>query len=208
MHYYSPKSRPGARRIISVTIREVSLKLYSMEGLFSSKDIDLGTKLLLEHLLLPDEGLILDIGTGVGVIGIYALKKNPKLRALMLDINPNAVKIAKLNSRINGVEERTCFLVSNLYDKLKPNLRFSAIYSNPPLSAGWGTVEKIIIGAARHLEKNGFLQMVFYKGENRAIKEARRVFKQIKVVKRKKGYTVLVFSEPQSPEVSRASNDA
>lgn len=208
MHYYSSKSRPGARRIISVTIQGMSLKLYSMEGLFSSKDIDLGTKLLLEYMLLPDEGLILDIGTGVGVIGIYALKKNPKLRAFMLDINPNAVKIARLNSRINGVEERACFLVSNLYDKLEPNIRFSAIYSNPPLSAGWDTVEKIIIGAARHLDKKGFLQMVFYKGENRAIKEAKRAFEQIKVVKRKKGYTVLVFSEPQSPEVSRASNDA
>lgn len=208
MHYYSPKSRPGAKRIITATIRGVSLKLYSMEGLFSSKDIDLGTKLLLEHMLLPNEGLILDLGTGVGVIGIYALKRNPKLKAFMLDINPNAVKIAKLNTRINGVEERASFLVSNLYEKLGPNLKFSAIYSNPPLSAGWNTVEKIITGAARHMEKNGFLQMVFYKGEKRAIKEARRVFAQVNIVKRKKGYTVLLFSEPQGPEVSRASNEA
>ena len=208
MHYYSPKSRPGAKRIITATIRGIPLKLYSMEGLFSSKGIDLGTKLLLEHMLLPNEGLILDLGTGVGVIGIYALKRNPKLRAFMLDINPNAVKIAKLNTRINGVEDRASFLVSNLYEKLDPNLKFSAIYSNPPLSAGWNTVEKIITGAARHLEKNGFLQMVFYKGEKRAIKKASGVFAQINIVKRKKGYTVLLLSEPQGPEVSRASNEA
>ena len=63
------------------------LEFVTSSGVFSHKRIDNGTRLLVESMVLPSEGRVLDLGCGYGVIGITAAKKNPDLRVWMTDVN-------------------------------------------------------------------------------------------------------------------------
>ncbi len=189
MHYYGKGPRRSARRSVTLSLRGVGIELLTPPGLFSVKEVDKGTVLLLENAVVPERGNVLDLGCGYGVIGIFLAKYNPQLRVYMVDINPRAVKIAKLNAKINGVEERVEVLLGNLYDPL-PQVRFSSIFSNPPLAAGKETVNRIIEEAPSWLEEGGMLQVVLAKGGEEALKRANSLFSEVRV-KNLKGYTLL-----------------
>ncbi|MEM1619468.1 MAG: methyltransferase [Fervidicoccaceae archaeon] len=194
-HYYSPRPPRGKLRLILDSVAGIQLKLYTSSGVFSSSRIDPGTRLLLEHLVVPPEGAVLDLGAGIGVIGIFVAKANPRLTIYMSDVNRRALELARLNARANNVEERVRVVESDVYDGLR-GLRFAAVYSNPPLSAGWRVVERMILEAPGVLEDEGFMQAVFARGERRAIELGSRVFESVEVLKRKSGYAVLLFRRP------------
>ncbi len=191
-HYYKPGT-PGKKKLLSAVIRGVSVEFQTYTSLFSGSAIDEGTRLLLEYAEIPDEGRILDIGCGYGVIGVTIAKINPRLKVYMTDINPLAVKAAKINARLNGVEDRVIVLQGNLYEPVE-NLEFTAIYSNPPLSAGREIVEKIIIGAKDHLEPEGHAEFVLARGQTYYVEKARSVYSRVET-RRKKGY-ILLYVKP------------
>src|SRR3990167_7653337 len=58
--------------------------------------------------------LVLDIGTGSGNIAISIAKNTNNVKIIATDISPKALKVAKLNARFHGVENRITFLKSNL----------------------------------------------------------------------------------------------
>jgi len=187
-HYYKVR-HPGKRVLIPLVIRGVSLQFISYTSLFSGSEIDEGTRLLLEHIVLPDNGVVLDVGCGYGVIGITIAKLNPKLRVYMTDIDPLSVRAAKINARLNSVEERVLVFEGDRYDPVK-DLKFNAIYSNPPLSAGMSIVEDIVLGAREHLVENGFAQFVLAKGGDYLAKRAKEIYRSVKITS-KKGYIIL-----------------
>lgn len=47
---------------------------------------------------------VVDIGTGAGVGGIVAADACPKARVVLTDINPKALRLARLNARFAGIE--------------------------------------------------------------------------------------------------------
>ncbi|MEM0045404.1 MAG: methyltransferase, partial [Desulfurococcaceae archaeon] len=161
MHYF--KKTPGKRVLIPLVIHGVSLQFVSYTSLFSGSSVDEGTLLLLENIKMPEEGVVLDVGCGYGIIGITIARLNSKLRVYMTDINPLAVRVSKLNAKINNVGERVTVLEGDRYDPVK-GILFNGIYSNPPLSAGMKVVEDIVLGAKEHLTKDGFAQFVIAKG--------------------------------------------
>ena len=187
-HYYKTTS-PGKRVLIPLVIRGVSLQFISYTSLFSGSSVDEGTRLLLENIVLPESGLVLDVGCGYGVIGITVAKLNPRLRVYMTDINSLSVKVARINARLNSVGDRVVVLQGDKYEPVK-GLKFNAIYSNPPLSAGMSTVEAIILGAKEHLVSSGFAQFVLAKGGDYLAKKAREVYRNVKTTS-KKGYIIL-----------------
>ncbi len=191
-HYYKKPASPGKKILISLYIHGHTFEFVSYQSLFSGTRIDPGTHLLLENIVVPDRGAVLDIGCGYGVIGIVVAKLNPRLRVYMVDINPLAVKAARANVRRNLVEENTVVLHGDLYEPVRDML-FTAIYSNPPFSAGMDVVERIIIEAPRHLTDKGFLQMVVSRAHDRVLRLGQEYFSDVRVVKRKRGYMVLVM---------------
>ncbi|OWJ55367.1 methyltransferase [Pyrodictium delaneyi] len=197
-HYYRPRSRRGPRRLISDHIRGVTVEFYVSSDVFSPDEVDTGTRLLIEHAEVPDKGVVLDLGCGYGAIGITLAKAYPGLRVVMVDINPRAVELAKLNARHNGVDDRVTVLHGNLYEPVE-GMEFNVIISNPPLAAGMATIEEIIRGAPRHLAQGGTLQLVMRKGANRALELMMDVFGDARVALRKKGYTIL-YAKKQSRE--------
>jgi 16S rRNA G1207 methylase RsmC len=191
-HYYKVKTRKGVYILISDFIRGISVEFEVVPGLFSYKHIDEGTKLLLEYAEIPEEGTILDIGCGYGVIGIVIAKLNPKLEVYMTDINKDAVEITKRNILRNRLNpEKVKVLHGNLYEPVK-DLKFNAIYSNPPFSAGMDIVEKIVREAPRYLKHRGTLQIVARKGAEKVRKLMLSVFGNVNILVSKKGYKVLL----------------
>jgi len=191
MHYY--KKTLGRKVLIPLVTHGVSLQFISYTSLFSGSSIDEGTLLLLENIKIPEEGVVLDVGCGYGIIGIVVAKLNPKLKVYMTDINPLAVKIAKQNSRLNNVERRVVVLEGDRYKPVE-NMLFNAIYSNPPLSAGMKVVEDIVLGAREYLARDGFAQFVLAKGGDYLAREAKKVYSQVETVS-KKGY-ILLYLKP------------
>jgi len=191
MHYY--KKTPGRKVIIPLYIHGHTFQFLSYSSLFSGSEVDEGTLLLLENIRVPSEGLVLDVGCGYGVIGIVLAKINPSLRVYMVDINPLAVKASKYNAKLNGVEDRVVVLQGDRYEPVK-NMKFDAIYSNPPLSAGMKIVEDIVLGAREHLREKGLAQFVLAKGGEYLAREARKVYSRVETMS-KKSY-ILMYVEP------------
>lgn len=196
-HYYSSAKRKSLYILISDYIRGVTVEFETAAGLFSYEMVDKGTKLLLEVAEIPESGTVLDLGCGYGVIGIVLAKLNPRLRVYMVDINREAVKLAKRNIKRNGVEDRTTVLLGDLYEPVK-GMKFVAIYSNPPLAAGMDVVKRIIIEAPNYLEPGGTLQIVVRKGAEAVKKCMERTFGNVKQLVSKEGYRVFLSRKDAS----------
>jgi 16S rRNA (guanine1207-N2)-methyltransferase len=188
-HYYS-REQPKERRrfILRLDIRGHHIELASSSGIFSKDRIDLGSLVLLESMVLPGRGEVLDIGCGCGVIGITIAKVRPRLRVTMVDVNPIAVKLAKENIDTNSVTNATA-IHCDLYSSLEGR-KFNIIISNPPLAAGYKVIFPLIEGAKSHLGKGGYLQLVLRKGINAIPKKMSEVFGNVELISRKSGYKV------------------
>ncbi len=73
---------------------------------------------------------ILDIGTGSGCIAIALAKELPYANVWALDISDKALKIAKLNAKLNNVNIQ--FLKKDILKTKELPLNFDIIISNPP----------------------------------------------------------------------------
>lgn len=192
-HYFTPKPSSKMRfNLISVYLRGRYFRFWASSGVFSKEHIDLGTKLLIENMALPERGYVLDMGCGYGAIGIVAAALNPNLHVVMVDVNERAVKIAKRNIKLNSlanIEVRR----GNLYEPVKGML-FNCILSNPPISAGMATVEAIITEAPKYMCEGATIQLVVRSkiGRERFKELFERTFGNFSVLAREGGYRVLM----------------
>ncbi|MFP4266390.1 MAG: class I SAM-dependent methyltransferase [Spirochaetaceae bacterium] len=114
-------------------------------ALFSSYDIDAGTKLLLKTMAQRIDfsrcRTILDIGCGVGVIGLSIAKRYPHIRAYLQDRDAMAAAFTRANARLNGVEN--CSVTADIAFLRLPENRYDIIASNIPAKAGAPVLEHI-----------------------------------------------------------------
>ncbi|MCY0860207.1 MAG: methyltransferase [Sulfolobaceae archaeon] len=178
--------------VIATVVNGIPLTFLSKSGLFSKGRLDEGTRVLLENLILPEQGNVIDVGCGYGPIGIYIAKIKPQLKVYMVDINPEAVKTTRTNVKLNNVEDRVIVLKSDMFSDVPKDITFKGIYSNPPLSKGREFIEKLISEAYERLEINGIIELVVYKGEEIALDLLRKTFSNAKLLKRSKGYNVVM----------------
>ncbi len=190
-HYFREPKRPVRKFLISDFIRGVSVEFMVAEGLFSYRRVDPGTKLLIESAVVREGDVVLDLGCGYGAIGITIAKAVRGVKVYMVDINKLAVELAKENVKRNGVADRVKVFHGDLYEPIK-GLVFNVILTNPPIAAGLGIIERIVTEAPKHLVSGGSLQMVLRKGENVIKDLMTKHFKNVKVLARKSGYTVLM----------------
>jgi len=192
-HYFAehPKSKMRLG-IIHTHLRGIHFEFLTASGVFSKKRVDLGTRLLIESMVLPQEGYVLDIGCGYGAVGIAAATFNPNLRVIMVDVNERAVRLARQNAEknyVSNVEVRRGYL----YEPVK-DLVFSCVLSNPPVSSGMETVKAIISKAPEHMTSKALFQMVVKSkiGGKRLLMVFEEAFGNIEVLARKSGYRVLM----------------
>ena len=190
-HYYSRRtSAPLRLGLIRARLRDRYFEFLTAPGVFSKRRIDLGTRLLIEVMELPDEGLALDIGCGYGAIGIVAAALKPSLKVILTDVNERAVWLARRNVERNLVSANAEVRRGFLYEAVE-GLRFDVILSNPPIAAGLRVVEALIRGAWEHLKPGGSFQMVVRsKVSTRPRAFVEQYFGSAEIVARKSGYRV------------------
>lgn len=96
------------------------------------------TELLVDLALaaLPEDGRLLDLGTGSGCIPISILVNRPDGSGVATDINPLALEVAGRNAGRHGVGDRLELRQGDWFEALPPRGRgedrFDLILSNPP----------------------------------------------------------------------------
>ncbi len=73
----------------------------------------------------------IDLGTGTGCIAITLLKEREKATAVVVDISPQALEVAKENAKAHGVDDRITFHLSHWLQGVPFEL-FDVVVSNPP----------------------------------------------------------------------------
>jgi release factor glutamine methyltransferase len=90
--------------------------------------------LFAENLTVKRADHVLDLGTGCGLLGIVAAAQAREVVAV--DINPNAVRCAQANARLNEVDDRIMFLQGDLFTPLSTKATFDVILFNAPYLPG------------------------------------------------------------------------
>ncbi len=86
--------------------------------------------LLADNLEVEEGDLVLDLGTGCGLLGLVAAKKGASVVAV--DINPYALRCAMKNSAANDTQNNLTFVQGDLFKPLRETLKFDAILFNAP----------------------------------------------------------------------------
>ena len=193
-HYFSERPvSPERRGLVRARLRGLEFGFVTSSGVFSVRRVDRGTRLLVESMVLPEGGRVLDMGCGYGVVGVVAGRLVPGLEVWMIDVNERAVSLARLNLVRNGVEGAVV-LQGDLYRPVE-GMRFSVVLSNPPISAGLRRVVGALVeGAVGHLEAGGSLQVVVQsrKGGRALASMMEDAFGGVEVLARGGGYRVLM----------------
>jgi len=138
---------------------------------------------LVKHFRVEPGESVLDVGTGSGVIGVFACYQGAA-RVVGVDINPAAVQSATHNARTHGFAGTMAVLQSDLFEALGSE-RFDVITANLPFrnkpahdvvamsqwDTDFQTNTRFFEGVGRHLKPKGriyFVQSNF--GEIEAMK--------------------------------------
>ncbi len=166
------------------------MTFHSTWGLFSPKEVDEGSELLLNSIPFLQEGCILDLGCGYGPIGLTLAKSSPQCTVHMVDKDFVAIEYAKKNAKRNMIQNTEIYL-SNGFDQIPAELQFDVIVSNIPAKVGKELYWIMIEDAQKRLKPGGSLYFVFISGLREFFKRNfKETFGNYKAVTASKTYTV------------------
>ena len=164
----------------------------SVDNMFSKDGLDEGTRVLLTTIVKQYDlnGDVLDLGCGIGSIGIILKSEYPNINVDMVDINNTAMALAKENCASNKIDGNNVFF-SNLYDDIDKKYNF--IVTNPPIKVGKEILFGVVTGAKDHLIEGGEIILVIRKnhGQESMKKHMENIFGNAEVIKRDKGYYIM-----------------
>jgi release factor glutamine methyltransferase len=104
------------------------------------------TFLLAENLRVKEKEVVLDMGTGCGILAVLATEKAKKVVAT--DINPYAIECAEKNAKMNHVDDKIEFRLGDLFQPIRTDEIFGLILFNAPYLPSEPCEEKSWIGRA------------------------------------------------------------
>ena len=192
-HYFVNDDKVESKpREVHYSINGVDFSLESDNGVFSKNDLDKGSELLIKELLPINLGEnILDIGCGIGVIGLTLAYFTPSLKVCLTDVNTRALSLCSANAKSLKLSQRVTILQSDIYEKIEG--KFTSIVSNPPIRAGKKVTYEIYRGALEHLVDSGSLYIVVRKNQGAPSVKSylEELFGNVALLARDKGYWIL-----------------
>jgi 16S rRNA (guanine1207-N2)-methyltransferase len=180
-------------------VRGFEIELETQAGVFAHRGIDAGTRLLIEAMRVSPTARVLDLGCGYGVIGIVAARLATRGRAVLVDSDIRATRLAERNLLLNGVTNAEVVLGDGVHD-LPRGSRFDLVVSNPPTHSGREVLDDLVEGSYRVLRPHGQLYMVV----NRLLSlrnQIGEVFGNVEIAARSKGYIVVrAVKQPRQRE--------
>ncbi len=173
----------------TTTLRDQSYRFRSTWGLFSPREIDAGTRLLVEHMTIDAEDDCIDLGCGYGPIGLVMARNAVEGQTWMLDKDFVAVDYAERNAELNGLTNVSATLSNGLVAvRDKPA---DLVAANLPAKVGKELLYLFLADAHYMLNPGGRLYVVTITGLRRFIeRNFNEVFGNYTKVKQGKDYTV------------------
>lgn len=195
LNHYFTNSQKSAEDYFAFTdtFNNVKYSFNSSKGVFSNTKIDDGTNVLLTTVIkeYPNmQGKVLDIGCGIGVIGIILQDNYKNLQLTMVDVNSTAVELAKENLKNHKLN--AAVLESDIYQNVTEK-EFDFIITNPPIKAGKKVLWQFVSEGCNHLKGNGSIILVIRKkhGQESLFKLMKQIYGNCKVLKRDAGYYIM-----------------
>ena len=131
------------------------------------------SQFMAKNLSIVQGDIVLDMGTGSGIQAITAGDKASKVIAI--DINPEAVKFARINVKANNLENIISVLEGDLFAPLKQQPLFNTVLFTPPYMEGSPEtdfehalydrnkqlVRRFFQEAGDYIKPDGYIQMLY-----------------------------------------------
>ena len=117
----------------SYTLEQSSYRISNHAGVFSREKLDIGTRLLLQHIPASSAArTIVDLGCGNGLVGLIAAERNPNAELIFTDESYRALESARLNfAAAFGPQRDAQFIADNCLEQMASNSA-ELILNNPP----------------------------------------------------------------------------
>jgi 16S rRNA (guanine1207-N2)-methyltransferase len=156
-HYFTPRpGTPAGRTLVPVRLAGREVEVVTAAGVFSGDRVDLGTRVLLREAPEPPaSGNLLDLGCGWGPIALTLGLLSPAATVWAVDVNERALELTGENAQRLGLRS----LHPARPQDVPGNVRFDAIWSNPPIRIGKEALHTLLLawlprlnpGAQAHL---------------------------------------------------------
>ncbi|MHB1354557.1 MAG: methyltransferase [Anaerolineae bacterium] len=159
--YQTPGVAVGSYRNLKVTVANEAFDLQTRPGVFSWRELDAGTAMLLENLIVHPHDIALDLGCGYGLIGMFMARRSER-EVTLIDDDFLACDCAERNLVADGSFNARVLLNDGLEGLGRE--RFTLIVTNPPFHSGQEvsskTTERWMHLAYTHLEPRGRIVLV------------------------------------------------
>ena len=160
-HYSNPMPavRSAPREVVA-ELADGPLRFDTDRGVFSHGRLDSGTEVLLGAAgPLPESGDLLDLGCGAGPLALTMARRRPGSTVWAVDINERAVERCAANAARLGLSNVRAVVPDGVPDEV----RFAAIWSNPPIRIGKPALHELLTRWLGRLAPEGVAHLVVHK---------------------------------------------
>jgi 16S rRNA (guanine1207-N2)-methyltransferase len=160
-HYFDAEpTSASAPATVTLTLPDRTTELATDRGVFAGDRVDAGTKyLLLDGPALPESGDLLDLGCGYGPIACTLAARAPGTTVWAIDVNRRARELCAANAAQLGLTNVRVLPG----DEVPDDLRFAAIWSNPPIRIGKPALHLLLRTWLGRLDPEGHAALVVSK---------------------------------------------
>ena len=160
-HYFTAEPASAAeRRALRVFLADRELMVETAPGVFCPDRVDIGTAVLLREAPEPPaHGNLLDLGCGWGPIALSLGLHSPHASIWAVDVNQRALGLARDNAKTLGIPDFHAVIPA----EVPAEIRFSAIWSNPPIRVGKEMLHDMLLTWLPRLEASGTAYLVVQK---------------------------------------------
>jgi len=177
----------------------VNLTLHNHANVFSRQSLDIGARLMLQHMTVGANETLVDLGCGNGVLGVNALAMAGDCHVIFIDESYMALESARLNVLENFADkiDQCEFIASNCLESLLKDPqtpRVTKVLCNPPFHQQNAITDHIawqmFNDAKEALVKSGHLVVVGNRHLDHHVK-LNRMFGGTKVLASDKKFVIL-----------------
>ena len=160
-HYFTAQpASAGEQRTLTVRLAGREVAVRTAPGIFSPDGLDKGTAVLLREVPEPPAGgSLLDLGCGWGPIALTLGLLSPAATVWAVDVNERSLALAAANARSLGLEGVRAVRP----EEVPGEVRFAAIWSNPPIRVGKAVLHDMLLTWLPRLEAGGTAYLVVQK---------------------------------------------
>ena len=160
-HYFDDQpDSPSDPVLVDVTLPDTAFVMETDRGVFSRGHLDTATSMLLRaELPIAPAGNLLDLGCGAGPIALTMARRSPKATGWAVDVTARARELCARNA----VRNRLANIRVAAPDEVPPDVRFSTIWSNPPIRIGKAALHQLLLDWFGRLEPDGHAAIVVQK---------------------------------------------